>query len=61
MELEFLGFVIKTSLNFKSQGTQKIKLFSQGTYDSPNLRYETLICADYDHVKVSCHALLDMK
>ena len=61
MELEFIGFVIKTSLNFKSQGTQKIKLFSQGTYDSPNLRYETLIRSDYDHVKVSCHALLDMK
>ena len=48
MELDFCSFHIETALNFKSQGTEKFKLLSQGTYDSEDFRYETLVVADYE-------------
>ena len=61
MELEFCSFQIKIALNFKSQGTEKLELFFQGTYDSQNLRYETLVIADYEYVKISRIAVMDIK
>ena len=33
----------------------------QGTYNSQNLRQETLVIADYKHVKKSSFALLELK
>ena len=60
MELEFLGIVIRISLNFKSQETEKIELFSQGTDDSPNLIFETLVIADYEYVKISNFTMLNI-
>ena len=39
----------------------KIKVFSQGTYDSKHLRCETLYIADYGYVKISSFAELDKK
>ena len=39
--------MIKVSFSFKSQGTKKIELFSQGTDDFIYLRYECLITFDY--------------
>ena len=61
MEIDFCSFQIKTALNFKSQGTENFELFSQGTYDSQNLRYVTLVIADYEHVKISRIAVMDIK
>ena len=61
MELDFCSFQIKIPLNFKSQGTDKHELFSQGTYDSQNSRYETLAIADYEYAKISRTAVMDMK
>ena len=39
----------------------KFELFSQGTYDSQNLRYETQVIADYEYVKISRIAVMDIK
>ena len=39
--------MIKIAFSFRFQGTDKIELFSQGTDDSINLRYESLITVDY--------------
>ena len=44
--------MIKVALSFICQGTEKIEFFSQGTDGSTNLRYESLITADY---KLSQH------
>ncbi len=60
MELDFVGFVIRISLNFKSQGTEKIELFSQGTDEGPNLIFETLGIADYEYVKNSNITMLNI-
>ena len=46
MELKFWSLMIKTSLNIKSQETEKFKLFSQRIYDFQNLGYETLVITD---------------
>ena len=35
--------MVKVTSNFKSQRIEKIELFSQGTEDFQNLRYEVLI------------------
>ena len=43
--------LIKMGLNLNSQGTKKVELFSQGTYNSQYLRLETLVIADYKYVK----------
>ena len=48
-------------MNVESQGTEQVKLFSQGTSDAQNLRYETLAAANYEYVKISSFAMLDMK
>ena len=60
MELDFCSFQINIAWNFKSQGTEKFELFSQGTYDSQNLRNETLVIADYDNEIVFRFAMFDM-
>ena len=39
--------MIKIAFSFKSQGTEKIELFSQGTDGSINLRFEGLITVDH--------------
>ena len=41
--------MIKVAFNFKFQGAEIVKLFSQGTDDSINLRYESLITVDYKY------------
>ena len=61
MELDFCSFQIKIALNFKSQGTDKHELFSQGIYDSQNSKYETLAIADYEYAKISRIAVMDIK
>ena len=38
--------MIKVAFSFKFQGTEKVKLFSQVTDSSINLRYESLIAVD---------------
>ena len=60
MELDFCSFQIKIALNFKSQGTEKFELFSQGSYNLENLRNETLVIADYEYAKVFSFAMFDM-
>ena len=42
---------MKAAFSFKSQGTENIELFPQGTDDSINLRYESLITGDYKYEK----------
>ena len=61
MELDFCSFQINIALNFKSQTTEKFELFSQGTYIFQNLRYETLVIADYEYAKIFGSAMCDMK
>ena len=61
MELQFCSFQIKIALNFKSPGTEKLEIFSQGTYGSQNLRYETLVIAHYKYIKISRIAVMDIK
>ena len=39
----------KVAVSFKSQGTEKIELYSQGTDDSISLRYENVITFDYKY------------
>ena len=46
MELVLGSFQIKIAFNFKFQGTEKFELFSQETYNSQNLRNETLAIAE---------------
>ena len=59
MELDFCGFQIKIALNFKSQGTEKLELFSQGAYNFQNLRIETRVIADYEYAKIFSFAMFD--
>ena len=59
-ELDFCRLVTKIALNFKSRGTEKIELFSQGTYNSQILGNETLILADYKYAKIFKFAMLDI-
>ena len=61
VELDFWSCVIRISLSVKSQGTEKIEVFSQGTDDSKNLRCETLYTADYEHINITSFAVLDIK
>ena len=39
----------------------KNRTFSQGTSDSQTLRQETLVTVDYEYVKISRFAVLNMK
>ena len=48
-------------LNVKSQRTNKIEVFSQGTDDSRNLRCGTLSIGDYEYVNISSFAVLGIK
>ena len=43
--------MIKVTFSFKSQGMEKIELFSQGTRDSIHRRHESLITIDYKYTK----------
>ena len=61
VELDFGGFVIKIAFNFKSQGTEKIKLSFQGTYNFQIFGKKTLIIADYKNEKIFRFAMLDTK
>ena len=61
VELNFWDFVIKIALNFKSRGTKKIELSSQGTYNFQILGNETLIIADWEYIPIFRFALLDIK
>ena len=61
MELDFCSFQIKIALNFKSQGTEKFKLFSQGIYNFQNARNKTLVIADCKYAKIFSFAKFDMK
>ena len=61
MKLDFGSFQIKIALNFQCQGTEKFDLFSQGTYGSQNLRYQMLVIADYEYVKIFRVAVMDIK
>ena len=53
--------MIRISLNIKSQWTNKIEVFTQGTDDSKNLRCETLYIGDYKYVNTSNFAVLGIK
>ena len=53
--------MIKVAFIFKSKGTKKIELFSQGTDGSINLRYESLITVDYKYKEILLFAFLDVK
>ena len=53
--------MIRICLNVKSQRTKNIEVFSQGTYDSKNLRCETLYIGDYGYVNISSFAVLGIK
>ena len=53
--------MIRISLNFKSQGTKKIEILSQGTHDLKNLKCETLYIVNYEYVNISSFSVLDIK
>ena len=61
MELDSCSFQIKIALNFKTQGTEKFELSSQGTYKCQNLRNETLVITDYEYGRSFSFAMFDMK
>ena len=42
VEIDIWGFVIRSSLNVKSQGTKKVEVLSRGSDHSKKLRCETL-------------------
>ena len=48
-------------LNFKSRGTEKVKLSSRGTYNFQILGNETLVIDDYKYAKIFKFAMLDIK
>ena len=50
------------SLNFKSQGSEKIELFGKGPITLTIKRYETLAIADLKvHIKMLSFTLLEIK
>ena len=61
MGLNFVGFMIRICLNFKSQQTRTIYVSSQGTGDPKNLRCETLYIGDDEYVSISSFAALGIK
>ena len=48
-------------MNAKSQSTEKIELFSEGTSDSQHLRYEIMATANHQYVKILIFNVLDTK
>ena len=61
VKADFWVSVIKIALNFKSRGTENIKISSQGTYNFQILSNETVIIADYKYAKIFKFAMLDIK
>ena len=61
VELDFRGSVVNICLNFKSRGTERVKLSSQGTYNFQILGNETLVIADCKYAKIFKLALLNVK
>ena len=61
VELDFGRSVLKTALNLKSRGTEKIELSFQGTYNFQILGSETHIIADYKYAKIFKFAMLEIK
>ena len=53
--------MIRICLNVKSQRTNKIEVFCQGTDDSKNLRCEALYIGDYEYVDITSFVVLDIK
>ena len=53
--------MIKVTFSFKSQGTEKIKFFFQGSDGSINLRYESLITVDYKYTEILLFPFLDVR
>ena len=53
--------MVKVSFSFNSQGFEKIKLSSQGTNSSINLRYNSLITNTRLQIEVPLFAFLDVK
>ena len=53
--------MIKVAFSFKSQGTEKIDLFSQGIDGSKNLRYKSLMTVDYKYKEMLLFVFLDVK
>ena len=47
-----LEVVFKVAFGFKFQWIAKIEVFSQGTDDSINLRYKSLIIIDYKYKEI---------
>ena len=45
--------MIKVAFRFKSQGTEKVGLCSQGTDDSINVRYESLITLNHKYEEIA--------
>ena len=52
---------MRISLSVKSQGTKKVKVFSQGTDDSKNLTCEALYIVDLEYINITNFAVLDIK
>ena len=52
---------MKVAFSFKSQGTEKINLFSQGTADCQNLIYVSLIIVDPKYTKICKLIVLNIK
>ena len=48
-------------MNYKSQGNEKLELFSQGIYIFLNVGNGTLVVAYYECVKVSSSTILHLK
>ena len=56
-----MGFVIRIYLTVKSRRTKKIKVFSQVTDDSKNLKCEALYVGNYEYVNISSFDVLGIK
>ena len=53
--------MVKVAFSFKSQGTEKIKLFSQGTEKCQNLRNGSLIIIDPKYIEILNVAVFNIK
>ena len=53
--------MIRICLNVKSQRTKKIKVFSQGTDDSKNIRCETVYIGDKECVNIFSFDVVGIK
>ena len=53
--------MVKVSLRLKSQGIEKIELFSQGTKSCQTLKYDSLIIVNPKYIKIPSLAVLNIK